>query len=241
MNHELRTPLHTILGFAQLMGTGSPPPSPSQTTSSNKILKAGWHLLALVNEILDRAQIESEKVILFKEPVSLGEVMLNCRDMIEPHARKRDIRLIFSDFKTPCFSDVDRIWLKHCLINLLSNAIKYNRPGGDIAVECTSRQPDFFRINIRDTGIGFTPEQLAQLFQPFNRLDKEADAVKGAGIGLVVTKRLVELMGGTIGVESTVGVGSLFWMEFSRINALLPAVEETEHAPQVQPPTPDGK
>ena len=240
MSHELRTPLNAILGFAQLMETDSPPPSKSQTQSIQQILKAGWHLLELVNEILDLAQIESGKAILSMELVSLGDVMAECQSMIEPQAKQRKIRLTFSPFKAPCFVYVDRTRLKQCLINLLSNAIKYNRPGGDVAVECTVTEPDKIRINIRDTGVGLAQEQLAQLFQPFNRLGQEAGVAEGSGIGLVVTKRLAELMGGTIGAESTVGVGSVFWIEFTQAMAPPPAAKEAEHAALSRAPMSDG-
>ncbi len=240
MSHELRTPLNAILGFSQLMETDSPPPSMSQAQSIKQIMKAGWHLLELVNEILDLAQIESGKVILSTEPVSLGDVMLDCQTMIEPQAKQREIRLTFSPFKTPYFVYVDRTRFKQCLINLLSNAIKYNRPGGDVAVECTVTEPGKIRINIRDTGVGLASEQLAQLFQAFNRLGQESGVEEGSGIGLVVTKRLVELMGGTIGAESTIGVGSVFWIEF--IQAIAPPLA-AEEAGQVMPsraPIPDS-
>ena len=240
MSHELRTPLNAILGFAQLMESGSPPPTPSQKRNLDQILKAGWYLLELINEILDLALIESGKVTLSREPVSLAEVMLECRAMIEPQAQKRGIGMTFPRFDVPCFVKADRTRVKQVLINLLFNAIKYNKPGGAVAVECALSPPDSIRISVRDTGAGLAPEQLAQLFQPFNRLGKEASAEEGTGIGLVVTKRLVELMGGTIGAESTVGVGSVFWIELSLTAAPQLAVREAERAAPVRPQVPDG-
>ena len=230
MSHELRTPLNAILGFAQLMESGSPPPTPSQKRNLDQILKAGWYLLELINEILDLALIESGKVTLSREPVSLAEVMLECQAMIEPQAQKRGIGMTFPRFEIPYFVKADRTRVKQVLINLLFNAIKYNKPGGTVVVECTLSPPDSIRISVRDTGAGLAPEQLAQLFQPFNRLGKEASAEEGTGIGLVVTKRLVELMGGVIGVESTVGVGSVFWIELSLTAAPQLAVREAERA-----------
>ena len=137
MSHELRTPLNAILGFAQLMESGSPPPTPSQKRSLDQILKAGWYLLELINEILDLALIESGKVTLSQEPVSLVEVMLECRAMIEPQAQKRGISMTFPRFEIPYFVKADRTRVKQVLINLLFNAIKYNKPGGAVAVECT--------------------------------------------------------------------------------------------------------
>jgi signal transduction histidine kinase len=203
MSHELRTPLNAILGFAQLMESGTPPPTPAQQKRSlDQILKAGWYLLELINEILDLALIESGKVTLSREPVSLAEVMLECRAMIEPQAQQRGIGMTFPRFEAPCHVKADRTRIKQVLINLLFNAIKYNRPGGTVSVECSPCPPNSIRISVRDTGAGLSPEQLAQLFQPFNRLGKETGAEEGTGIGLVVTKRLVELMGGVIGVDS---------------------------------------
>ena len=213
MSHELRTPLNAILGFAQLMDSGTPPPTPSQKRSLDQILKAGWYLLELINEILDLALIESGKVMLSSEPVSLVEVMLECRAMIEPQAQKRGISMTFPRFGTPYYVNADRTRVKQVLINLLFNAIKYNKAAGAVVVECVPSPPDSIRICVRDTGTGLSADQIAQLFQPFNRLGKEASVEEGTGIGLVVTKRLVELMGGAIGVESTVGVGSTFWID----------------------------
>jgi signal transduction histidine kinase/ActR/RegA family two-component response regulator len=240
MSHELRTPLNAILGFAQLMESGSPSPTPSQKRNLEQILKAGWYLLELINEILDLALIESGKVTLSREPVSLAEVMLECRAMIEPQARKRGVGMTFPRFESPFFVKADRTRVKQVLINLLFNAVKYNKPGGAVAVDCTLSPPDSIRISVRDTGAGLAPEQLAQLYQPFNRLGKEAGAEEGTGIGLVVTKRLVELMGGVLGADSAVGVGSVFWIELSLTAAPQVAVREAERAvrPQVSDGTP---
>lgn len=236
MSHELRTPLNAILGFAQLVESGSPTPTPSQKRNIDQILKAGWYLLELINEILDLALIESGRLTLSAEPVSLGEVMLECRAMIEPQAQKRGISMTFPHFATPRFVKADRIRVKQVLINLLFNAIKYNKPDGAVAVDCSSSVADSIRISVRDTGIGLAPEQLAQLFQPFNRLGKEASAEEGTGIGLVVTKRLVELMGGSIGADSVVGVGSVFWIEFSLTSEPQFAALEAEHVSTTRPP-----
>jgi len=216
MSHELRTPLGAILGFAQLLESGIPLPTPAQKRSIDQILKAGWYLLELINEILDLALIESGKLSLSLEPVSLAEAMHECEVMIEPQAHERGISVAFSRFETPFFVNADRTRVKQLLINLLSNAIKYNRPNGKVEVTFTQAPPDSIRISVRDTGEGLTPEQVAQLFQPFNRLGQKSDAEQGTGIGLVVCKRLVELMGGKIGVDSTVGQGSVFWFELNR-------------------------
>ena len=230
MSHELRTPLNGILGFAQLLESGSPPLTPSQTKKNDEILKAGWHLLELINEILDLALIESGKLTLLLQPASLVEIMLESKAMVEPQAQQRGIDITFPSFKVPCFVKVDRTRIKQVLINLLSNAIKYNKAGGAVTVEYCLSAPSSCRISVRDTGPGLAPEQLAQLFQPFNRLGKETTAVEGTGIGLVVTKRLIELMGGTIGAQSVVGVGSVFWIELNLTAVPQLAIREMEQA-----------
>jgi PAS domain S-box-containing protein len=215
MSHELRSPLNAILGFAQLINSDTPPPTAAQTASIDQILHAGWYLLQLINEILDLAQIESGKLALSREPTSLAEVMLECQAMIEPQGQKRGISMTFPQSNVPYFVDADRTRLKQVLINLLSNAIKYNQPNGTVVVEYTRSTPDRIRISVRDSGAGLPPDMLAQLFQPFNRLGQERSTEEGTGIGLVMSKRLVELMGGSIGVESTVGLGSVFWFELN--------------------------
>ena len=216
MSHELRTPLNSILGFAQLIQSGTPPPTPAQKGSVDYILKAGWYLLALINEILDLAVIESGSLSLTMEQLSLDEVMEDCQLMLEGQALARGIRMSFPRFETQYHVHADRKRLTQVLSNLLSNAIKYNRPDGSVAVDCApSSGTGRIRIIVTDTGDGLSADRLAQLFQPFNRLGRETGTEQGTGIGLVVSKRLVEMMGGTIGVESTVGKGSVFWFELN--------------------------
>ena len=164
--------------------------------------------------------------------------MLECQVMLECQADTHGVAMSFQEMEAPYFVEADRTRLKQVLINLIFNAIKYNKPGGTVAVECTLSRPGSIRINVRDTGVGMTPEQLAQLFQPFNRLGREAGAEEGTGIGLVVTKRLVDLMGGAIDVESQVGKGSVFWIELKQTDEprlVPPAAEQTTVTPaQVQ-------
>jgi PAS domain S-box-containing protein len=228
MSHELRSPLNAILGFAQLMISDTPPPTASQIASIDPILHAGWYLLELINEILDLAQIESGKLALSLEPTSLAEVMLECQAMIEPQGQKRGIGMTFPSFELPCFVDADRTRLKQVIINLLSNAIKYNRANGTVAVDWVLQgaNPERVRVRVRDTGAGLRPDMLTQLFQSFNRLGRETTAEEGTGIGLVMSKRLVELMGGAIGVESTVGTGSVFWFDLN--SAVAPSLAAAE-------------
>ncbi|HYD61062.1 MAG TPA: ATP-binding protein [Noviherbaspirillum sp.] len=213
MSHELRTPLNAILGFAQLLVSDNLPSTPEQKKEfAEYILKAGQHLLVLINEVLDLAKVESGTLTLSLEPVGLSELMAECEEMIGPLAEKRNIRMILPQH-TALHVVADRTRLKQVLLNLLSNAIKYNREGGSIIVACSENAPGRGRITVQDTGVGLSPAQLSQLFQPFNRLGQEGKTEDGTGIGLVVTKRLVELMGGEIGVTSTVGIGSVFWIE----------------------------
>ena len=240
MSHELRSPLNAILGFAQVMESDSPPPSPSQKESIDQILQAGWHLLELINEILDLAKIESGKLSLSPEPLSMAEVMLECQTMIESQAQKRGISMTFPPFDIPYIVHADRTRVKQVLINLLSNAIKYNKARGTVVVDCFASASERIRVSVKDTGEGLAPEMLAQLFQPFNRLGQETGAEEGTGIGLVVAKQLVELMGGLIGVESTIGEGSVFWFELIAEVAPQRAVGEDEPTAVVQPQLPRG-
>ena len=216
MSHELRSPLNAILGFAQLMESGQPAPTAAQASSIGQILKAGWYLLTLINEVLDLALIESGRLSLSMEPVSLPEVLLDCQTMITPLAAKRGIQLHFPTFSDPCFIQADRTRVKQVFVNLLSNAIKYNRHNGTVDVSFKAAAPDRLHISVRDTGDGLSASKLEQLFQPFNRLGQEDSDEDGTGIGLVVSKRLVELMGGNIGAHSTLGVGSDFWIELNQ-------------------------
>jgi PAS domain S-box-containing protein len=240
MSHELRSPLNAILGFAQLISSDSPAPTASQAASIDQILHAGWYLLELINEILDLAQIESGKLALSREPTSLAEVMLECQAMIEPQGQKRGIRMVFPDSRVPYFVDADRTRLKQVLINLLSNAIKYNQADGTVVVDCGFSGPERVRISVRDTGEGLPPDMLRQLFQPFNRLGQERSAVEGTGIGLVMSKRLIELMGGVIGVESTVGFGSVFWFELNSTAEPQLEVEAARPSADVAPEVEQG-
>lgn len=234
MSHELRSPLNAILGFAQLLESGTPAPSPAQGGSIGQILTAGWYLLELINEILDLALIESGRLSLSLEPTSLRDVLQDCQAMIAPQALQKGIFTKFSPVDADCFVIADRTRLKQVLVNLLSNAIKYNRPGGTAEVSYKQHPKGRLRISVRDSGEGLSPSKISQLFQPFNRLGQETGAVEGTGIGLVVSRRLVELMDGEIGVTSTVGVGSVFWFELD--TASEPKLVTDEALPRASPP-----
>ncbi|MDB5936998.1 MAG: Histidine kinase, partial [Massilia sp.] len=240
MSHELRTPLNGVLGFAQLMQSETPAPTPSQQRSIEHILRGGWYLLRLINEILDLAMIESGKVTISSEPMCMASVLQDCRGLIGPQANKRDIALIFPDFDSPCYIHADLTRVKQVMINLLSNAVKYNRPGGSVTVRYAPVGNQRVRVYVKDTGAGLAPEQIAQLFQPFNRLGQEDSTEEGTGIGLVVTKQLVELMGGQIGVDSARGVGTEFWVEFDsasapELNTPAPVAARIDAAPASAP------
>jgi signal transduction histidine kinase/ActR/RegA family two-component response regulator len=215
MSHELRTPLNAILGFAQILTSNTLPSTLEQKKEfANHILKSGRHLLTLINEILDLAKVESGTITLSMEPVALADILLECRTMIEPIAATRKVRVLFPDVDGAVVM-ADRTRLKQVMLNLLSNAVKYNRDEGAVVLTCDQSTPTRMRLSIQDTGNGLNPEQVASLFQPFNRLGQESGTQEGTGIGLVVTKRLVELMGGEIGVTSSPGVGSVFWIELA--------------------------
>jgi len=217
MSHELRTPLNAIIGFAQLMESDVPPPNKEQKNSIDQILKAGWHLLKLINEILDLSKIESGNLPLSLEPVSLSEIITECRNMVEKQAQQRGINMIFPKFDKIYFVKADRTRLNQVLINLFSNAIKYNSTRGTVEVKYEIIRPGRMRLSVIDSGAGLSPEKIAQLFQPFNRIGQETIGPEGTGIGLVIAKKLVELMEGAIGVESIVGTGSTFWFEMGLV------------------------
>jgi PAS domain S-box-containing protein len=232
MSHELRTPMNAIIGFSQMLEyDGSL--SEDQLDNVHEILKAGRHLLDLINEVLDLAKIESGRIDLSIEAVDLDALADDCQQMIQPLAAARG--LSFS-LEIPAGSAVrgDRVRLKQVLLNLLSNAVKYNRENGSVRLVVTPGKGNRLRIAVIDTGHGIPRERFAELFQPFNRLSAEHSEVEGTGIGLTITHRLAEMMGGEIGVESEVGRGSAFWLELpaEAASAERAAAAATEAGPQ---------
>jgi hypothetical protein len=218
MSHELRTPMNAILGFAQLlqMDIGL---SESQQDGLSEIRKAGEHLLALINEVLDLARIESGKVSISLEPIDMRGLLDECLSLARPLASSRQITIQSSDW-TGIWVRADLVRLKQVLLNLLSNAIKYNRAKGHVHLSWQRLRPGYLRISVTDTGIGIPAERIKELFQPFGRLEAEHSAIEGTGIGLSITRNLVELMGGQVGVDSKVGSGSSFWIELPEADAV---------------------
>jgi PAS domain S-box-containing protein len=233
MSHELRTPLNAILGFAQLLEME--PLSPESRESLEHIVKGGQHLLQLINEVLDIATMESGRMSLSLEPVPLSEVVKESLDLVTPLAAQHGVTL---DLSAPPGADLhvmaDRQRLKQVVLNLLSNGIKYNRQGGRLDVSFDESPDGRVRLRVRDTGHGIPPEKLRRLFAPFERLGRERVGVDGAGIGLALSKGLVELMGGTIGVDSQVGEGSTFWVDL----AMAEDPDDQFHRMRVDEPAP---
>jgi len=224
MSHELRTPLNGILGFAQILAADKLPATQLEKQRfARNIVQSGQHLLKLVNEILDLARIEAGKVPLAMEAVDLPTVLQECRMMVTPLAAKRDISLGFGTVPQKSLR-ADRTRLVQVLINLLSNAIKYNHEQGRVAVDCSPVNGSRLRISVSDTGPGLDPDQVQHIFQPFHRLGRDEEE-EGSGLGLALTRRVVEAMQGAIGVESEPGEGSTFWVE-------LPLAQETTHREQ---------
>jgi PAS domain S-box-containing protein len=213
MSHELRSPLNAVLGFAQLLESGKPALMPAQQECTAQILKAGWYLLQLINEVLDLSKIEAGRVSISAEALSLADVLPECEALVETQARNANISLTFTDLSHACRVVADRVRLKQVFVNLLSNGIKYNRAGGAVHITCHPVKAGRLRISFADTGAGLTSEQVAKLFHPFERLGQERGVIEGTGVGLVVSKRLAELMDGELGVESVPGTGSTFWVD----------------------------
>ena len=234
MSHELRTPLNAILGFAQLLELEDL--RPAERESVNQILKAGRHLLGLINEVLDIARIEAGRMDLSMEPIDVREVLRETLDLVRPLAAHRNIRLhsdVAETFEQHVLADRQR--LKQVLLNLLYNAIKYNREEGAVTVSCEEVPRRRVRFGVSDTGPGIAPESVERLFVPFDRLEAEQTEVEGTGLGLALSKKLVELMGGEIGVESTVGHGSTFWVELDLAEPQIESHERMyDEGPQTQ-------
>jgi hypothetical protein len=217
MSHELRTPLNAILGFSQLLGMATLPTGQSETVG--EILRAGRLLLALIDEVLDLATVESGGVQLRTEPIAPAALVDECLALVRPDALRARISVDnrVEPFAPPVLAD--RMRLRQVLLNLLSNAVKYNRPGGPLVVSSRRVEPRRLELRVADGGPGLAIDQVARLFRPFERLDAKRGSIPGTGIGLAVSKRLVELMGGSIGVDSVPGEGSTFWVRLPLADA----------------------
>jgi len=238
MSHELRTPLNAILGFAQVLELRDL--DADERKSVGHILSGGRHLLELINEVLDIARIESGELKVSLEPVHVVEIVDEAMAMISPLAKRRHVRLA-SETESCARAHVvaDRQRLKQVLLNLLANAVKYNREGGDVHVSCKAVGDGQLRIVVADTGIGIAEHDLVRLFQPFERLRQEGGDVEGTGLGLALTKRLVEAMAGEVRVDSAVGRGSTFCVDLPITDELpkplVAAPEPTSAAPLPAP------
>jgi PAS domain S-box-containing protein len=233
MSHELRTPLNAMIGFAQLLGLDREPAlAPHQRDWTQQIQRAGWHLLELINETLDLARIESGAVQLKPEAVELAPLVAACQSLVATPAAERGVALVVQcDPAVPAVM-ADPTRLKQVLTNLLSNAVKYNRAGGSVRLTTAPAPDGGVAIAVRDTGLGMTREQLDALFQPYNRLGREGSGIEGTGIGLVISRRLTELMGGTLEVDSVAGQGSVFTVRLpAAVGELTRPAAFTESAP----------
>ena len=215
MSHELRTPMNAVLGYAQLLLQNKKEPiSPRQQRQINQILKSGQHLLNLINDILDLSRIESGRVELAIKDLALDKIIGECLSLVEAVAGRNRISIQnLSRQKSPLVVHCDDVRLKQALVNLLSNAIKFNRAGGKVVVDQQERSDGMVRISIQDTGDGIPASRHRELFEPFSRLDATQRGIEGTGIGLAISKQLIERMGGHIGFTSEIGVGSTFWID----------------------------
>jgi len=229
MSHELRTPLNAILGFSQLLDVPEHPLNDEQREMLQHIRDSGTHLLQLIGDVLDLSRIEAEDDGMRMVSAAPAPLLMATLGMVSKLAEARRLTLRNEFDATAPHLLIDPTRFRQVLLNLLSNAVKYNRPGGSVTLR-SERRGARLRILVTDTGPGIPEERLAELFQPFNRLGMGARDIEGTGIGLVITRRLVERMGGEIGVDSVEGQGSTFWVEFLFDNTPLPLIEEEDVA-----------
>ena len=232
MSHELRTPLNAVLGFAQLLSSDKPAPTESQQLAINQILQAGWYLLKLIDEVLDLAMIEAGRVDITLNPVVLADALDECLLMISPQANQKSMTLNRIKDSAELSVFADRTYLKQVVLNLVSNAIKYSPAASTVTLHCEVIEPGYVRIFVSDTGPGIPENLMSQLFQPFNRLGRRGAASAGSGIGLAVSKQLVELMGGRIGVQSNPSRGSSFWFDLRTVGDA--SMENLQSTPSIK-------
>jgi PAS domain S-box-containing protein len=235
MSHELRTPLNSVLGFAQILEMELK--SPDQLEMVGFIHNSGKYLLELINEVLDISRIESGHISVMIEPIVLQDLEKECIELVRPQANELGITILSpSDYDFHVLGDQQR--LKQVMLNLLSNAIKYNRPNGSVTISCAPQPRSKVRLSVSDTGPGISPDLVERLFTPFDRLDAETSGIEGTGLGLALSKGLVEAIGGTMGIESTVGSGSTFWIELPNAKAPKTALAGTPPTPELRAANP---
>jgi signal transduction histidine kinase/CheY-like chemotaxis protein len=240
MSHELRTPLNVVLGFGQILELRGTLEEKDQT-AVEQILKAGRHLLELINEVLDLSRIESGRMTISPEPVQLAELVGEALDLIGPLAQQREVRLTASVECCHRHVSADRQRLKQVLLNLLSNAVKYNRDAGDVLVSCVAGEDGRVRLRVSDTGPGIPTVLIDRLFEPFERLGAEGGPVEGTGLGLALSRQLVKLMDGEIGAENREGGGSTFWVELDGAEAPQDSGAEPREEPHTELAAPLGE
>lgn len=222
MSHELRTPLNAILGFSQLLGTDKKTPlNDKHIPFVHHIERAGRHLLGLINDVLDLSKIEAGKFDVSIEEVDPAPIILEALNLVRDLGRDNYItvkqdRTSCEGCSIPCTIRADRTRFQQVLLNLLSNAVKYNRAGGSVTLTCAKLDDGMMRFSVKDTGKGIAQENMAEVYTPFNRLGAESGQIEGTGIGLTITRKLIEMMNGRISFESEVGVGSTFWVDFPK-------------------------
>jgi PAS domain S-box-containing protein len=231
MSHELRTPLNAILGYAQLFEYDLNL-TQQQMMNVREIRKAGAHLLQLINDVLDLAKIESGKMTVSLEPILVSRLLTESFTLVQPQADAKSIKLITTLGELQDhYVTADNVRFKQALINLLSNAIKYNAMGGEVEVSLHLLDNKMLRINVRDNGQGIPSHRQSEVFQPFNRLNAEFSSIEGSGVGLVITKQLVEMMNGCINFKSSEGIGTEFWIELPLADKWNEAAPES-HKPE---------
>jgi PAS domain S-box-containing protein len=238
MSHELRTPLNAILGYTQLFEYDGNL-KPQQVDNVREIRKAGEHLLQLINDVLDLAKIESGNMTVSLEPVLVSRLIIECFTLVQPQADAKGIRLSSSlaEFSNT-YVIADHVRFKQALLNLLSNAVKYNYVGGEVEVKLSAQPGQLLRIGVRDTGRGIPLQRQNEVFQPFNRLNAENTSIEGSGVGLVITKQLVEMMQGQLDFTSAEGAGTTFWIDFPmatewNTDSIVRSVSSRDYSPAV--------
>ncbi|MCH8207911.1 MAG: response regulator [Nitrospinae bacterium] len=238
MSHELRTPMNSILGFAQLLLMDPKSMTPLQLDNIDRILSSRKHLLELIDEVLDLARVESGKVSISPEPLSIGELLDEMMLLANPLAIDREIDMSYiRNELSDRFIMADRTRLKQVILNLISNAIKYNKKNGAVKITLKEVPENRLRISVEDTGLGITEDKHAGLFEAFNRLGADRSEIEGTGIGLNITKKLIQLMDGTIGFNSSLGKGSCFYIELRFCESHQEKDEELLEPQQVSPTT----